>query len=466
MLRLFPYLTAATVAATSIGIVPPQRLSPVIAASRPSKKTAAPKAAVPKMTVIVPAKLPLSPHENAGIEWWYVNSHVTTESKRHLAIVGAFFRFGNGHNILNPAASQSRGHYLIYSVTDLDAKSQRSYSIADSNMVAMLKQVAPFLAAMNPSDAQAKALVAALNDGRLPSPHQQMETPATITGSPFRIAYDRDDTFETVGDSGRVFDVNLQGQPDHIKLHLTASKPVMAVGGNGETGLTKPTDMYYFSHTRCDVSGSIDTGSGEENIAKGQGWIDHQWGSSWVAQNDGWDWWGTQLTDGTDILLFRQRSLATGKTFFPLATIMDKSGHVTVTKNIQFEPDRKSLWKSPTTGIRYPLSWTITFPDQHLRLLISAAVKAQEIPILGPGSAIWEGSCTVYGLQNARWRDLSADAQADMAASLAKDPSKRAAFITSAKKKNLLVTRGINGVAYMELVGYNSAAVKANPLAK
>ena len=461
MLRIFPYLPAAFAAASLITVIPSMRAYPAAAAAVPAAKPAA----ASKTTISAPAKLPVAPHENASIEWWYVNAHVTTEKHRHLALVGAFFRFGNGHSILDPSTAQPRGHYLIYAVTDLDARTQRSYSIADANMVSMLKQIAPFLAAMNPSDAQAKALVAALNDGRLPSPHQQMETPAEIESSPFRLAYDGDDTLEAAGSTGKVFDLHLQGQPDRVTLRLTAVKPVMAVGGKGETGLTKPTDMYYFSQSRCDVTGTMDTGAGDEAVLKGQGWIDHQWGSSWVAQNDGWDWWGTQLTDGTDILFMRQRSLATGRTFFPLATIMDKSGHVTVTKNIQFEPDRKSLWKSPVTGIRYPLSWTVTFPDQHLRLRISAAVKSQEIPILGPGSAIWEGSCAVYGLQNARWRDLPADARADMAASLATDPSKRAAFSASAYKKNLLVTRGVNGVAYMELVGYNSAAVKADPLA-
>jgi predicted secreted hydrolase len=219
--------------------------------------------------------------------------------------------------------------------------------------------------------------------------------------------------------------------------------------------------MYYFSLTRCAVSGTVDTGDGPEPVVNGEGWFDHQWGSSWVAQNDGWDWWGVQLSNGTDILFFRQRSLATGKTFFPLATFMDRSGHVSVTRNIEFEPDPKSVWKSPDTGVRYPLSWTVTFPDQHLRLRIAASVKAQEIPILGPGSAIWEGSCDVYGLQNTRWRDLSAEDRSQMAAMLSKDPAKRKALSGKAYQTNMLVTRGINGVSYMELVGYNSPAVKA-----
>lgn len=403
----------------------------------------------------------VAPHDNALIEWWYVNAHVTTQKKRHLAIVGAFFRFGNGHSMLNPAAAQQRAHYLIYAVTDLDAKTQRPYSFADSNMIDTLKQLAPFMAAMNPTDAQMKALVASLNEGRLPAPHQQLPSPVIVEGEPFHLAYGDDNSLTETGETGTTFDINLSGGKDKVALELTAKRPPMAVGGKGETGLAKPTDMYYFSLTRCAVSGTVDTGGGPEPVVNGEGWFDHQWGSSWVAQNDGWDWWGVQLSNGTDILFFRQRSLATGKTFFPLATFMDRSGHVSVTRNVEFEPDPKSVWKSPDTGVRYPLSWTVTFPDQHLRLRIAASVKAQEIPILGPGSAIWEGSCDVYGLQNTRWRDLSAEDRSQMAAMLSKDPARRKTLSDRAYQTNMLVTRGINGVSYMELVGYNSPAVKA-----
>jgi predicted secreted hydrolase len=411
-----------------------------------------------------PSRLIVTPHEGAHIEWWYVNAHVTTEHKRHLAVVGAFFRLGNGHAILNPAAPQQRSHYLIYAVTDLDARKQRAYSFADSNMIDVLKQIAPFMAALNPSDAQMRKLVASLNDGRLPEPHRQLAVPARVDAEPFKLAYGDENSLADSGVDGATFDLDLGGGTDKVNLRLTGTKPPMPVGGKGETGLAKPTDMYYFSLTRCAVSGTVDTGAGPEQVVKGEGWFDHQWGSSWVAQNDGWDWWGAQLSDGSDVLFFRQRSLATGNTFFPMATFMDKSGHVTVTRNIQFQPDPRSLWKSPATGVRYPLSWIVTFPDQHLRLQIAATVKSQEIPILGPGSAIWEGCCSVYGLKNIRWRDMSAEDRAQMALTLSKDPVKRKVLSDTAYKQNMLVTRGVNGIAYMELVGYNSPAVKAHPL--
>ena len=382
-----------------------------------------------------PGAFGVAAHSNVTIEWWYVNAHVTTEKGRHLAVMGSFFQFGNGASLLNPFQAAPRAHYLIYEVTDLDKKIQRPYSLADKNMVALLQQITPLLAAANPTDRGARALLASLRQGKLPSPHQELSGKAGVVSTPFRIAYGADDTLASDNAANTTFTLNLNaGGPDKIHLTLASRKPPMAVGGKGETGLSKPTDMYYYSLTRCAVAGTVDTGAGPERITHGQGWFDHQWGNSWVAQNDGWDWWGVQLDDGTDILFFRQRNLATGKIFFPLATFMDKQGHQTVTKNIIFTPDPASLWKSLKTGVTYPLGWTVTFPDKGLQLHVTAAVQSQEMPILGPGGGIWEGSCRVTGSQG---------------------PVLNPGEVSDGP------VRLVRGVAYMELVGYNSPAVKA-----
>ena len=385
---------------------------------------------------------------NVNIEWWYVNAHVTTEKGRHLALIGSFFRFGNGRGLIDPTAAQPRAHYLIYAVTDLDTKTQRPYSLADANMVGLLQQVAPLLAATSPNDKGAQALLASLKTGKLPAPSQQISGPASVVSSPFRIAYGADNTLAATDDTNASFVLRLDGGQDKVRLTLASQKRAMAVGGKGETGLTKPTDMYYYSLTRCAVGGTIDTGAGPEKITGGQGWFDHQWGNSWVAQNDGWDWWGTQLDDGTDILFFRQRNLSTGRTFFPLATFMDKDGHQTVTKKIVFTPDKRSLWKSAKTNVAYPLGWTVTFPEKGLQLHITTQVKDQEMPILGPGSGIWEGACDVtahYFPSHNMYAVRTGGRPGDIDA-------------TKAIKKYLRPTQG---VAYMELVGYNSPAVKA-----
>ncbi len=397
----------------------------------PAPRAACAAASHPSALPAKSAAFGVAAHGNVSIEWWYVNAHVATKTGHRYALIGSFFQFGNGRSPFDPAAAAPRAHYLIYAVTDLDNKTQRSYSLGDGAMVAYLKQIAPFLVVQNPHDTGAHALLAALNAGRLPVPHQQFPGKAVVAARPFRLAYGVN-TLAADNAANTAFTLDL-GANERDKVHLTlhSQKPPMAVGGKGETGLRRSNDMYYFSLTRCAVGGTLDTGHGPEAIAGGDGWFDHQWGNSWVASNDGWDWWGVQLANGTDILCFRQRDLKTGKVFFPLATFMDKDGHQTVTKNIVFAPDKSAVWKSPRTGVSYPLAWRVSFPDHNLSLRITTPVKSQEMPILGPGSGIWEGTCDVAatplrGLHHGR------------------NPLPR-----------------VNGTAYMELVGYGSPAVKA-----
>ena len=379
-------------------------------------------------------------HANVNIEWWYVNAHVTTKSSHHYALIGSFFRFGDGTSPFDGVSPAPRAHYLIYAVTDLDNKTQRSYSLVDQIMVNYVKQIAPLLAAAR-TDKQAREFVSALNAGLLPSPHQLIAGVPKIVNSPFRLAYGTDNSLTADNPANTAYTLHLDGGTDKITLHLASQKPAMAVGGSGETGLKKKNDMFYFSLTRCTVAGQIDTGAGPDIIQSGAAWFDHQWGNSWVASDDGWDWWGIQLSDGTDILCFRQRDLATGKVFFPLATFMDGKGKQAVTKNIIFSPDPHSLWTSPTTGVRYPLRWRLTFPALNRSLLITTPVPAQEMPVFGPGGSIWEGSC---------------DVQASPTALIEMGPSLK----PMSKEKEAEYFKPVPGTAYMELVGYNSPAVK------
>ena len=375
----------------------------------------------------VDMRLPDSPHADALMEWWYANAHITTNAGKHLAVVCAFFKIGTeGAPPMMGMPAMRPGHYLIYAVTDLGTGTQRAYSFADAPMVGGLKTLLMFTGGRDP---QSASLLNILLKGKLPEPHQFIRGPVGIADSPLLVHYGDAGSFAAI-DGVNSYRLRLGGK-DTIDFTFKSEKPVMKVGGKGETGLVKPTDMYYYSLTRCDVTGNVNGAA----VKTGQGWIDHQWGASWTTQKAGWDWWGAQLDDGTDILFFQQRNLTTGKTFFPLATFMDKDGVQTVTRNIVFRPVPGASWRSPRTKSKYPLAWDVSFPDQNLNLRITADVKAQEMPVLTPGGDIWEGSCSVIGLSSMGTR---------------MNPGESGMPIHS---------RGyiVKGTAYMELVGYSRA---------
>jgi predicted secreted hydrolase len=364
-----------------------------------------------------PSAFLVHPHDNAPLEWWYLNAHLQTSSGHRFAVIGSFFRFGSG-------AEDNHTYYLLYAVTDIDSKKHFSYSLGDRKTLDLMQQEATLELENSPKSAIAKPLMTVLSHAAFPPPTKTIPGDCRVSYAPFVAEYGSLSHLRAVPGTPNTYALRLNAGPGTAKMTLRFSgvRAPMLVNGDGNTGLQVHTDMKYISLTRCTVVGEVDTGSGPEPVT-GQGWFDHQWGSSWTGNSVGWDWWGTQLADGTDILFFQQLNLKTGVPFFPCATFEDASGRQETTHHIEFHADPNSIWTSPTTKIAYPLHWTITFPDQDVSLDVSSDVDDQEMPALVSGGAIWEGTCTV-------------------AATVA--------------------AKSVPGVAYMELVGYNSPAVRAS----
>lgn len=367
----------------------------------------------------------VSPHEDTTIEWWYLNAHVTTVSGRHLAVIGSFFRFGNENGSLAVDSTEKvpQSHYLIYAITDEDTGAHYSAATADHNTLDMLKQALMARVMMAPGDKAAHDLLKLVASGQLPPPTTLFPGSADLAACPFHVDYGSD---RLRAEEGKRFTYALDlGKGEyHVHLVFAGERPVMRVGGDGNTGLDRPDDMKYLSLTRCAVTGQIAMGGGHSQaVTAGQGWFDHQWGFTWTTQRAGWDWWGVQLSDGRDILFFRQRNLSTGKPFFPLATVEDQNGKLTVTKNITFTSLPDSDWTSPRSGNTYPLNWKVEMPDIGLTMTIIPVAKDQEMAVLASGGAIWEGSVRV----------LATDSSGAM----------------------------IPGTGYQELVGYGERAMAA-----
>ncbi|ARI79082.1 hypothetical protein HM131_02230 [Halobacillus mangrovi] len=142
------------------------------------------------------------------------------------------------------------------------------------------------------------------------------------------------------------------------------------------------------------MEGQIQTDKGIENV-KGQGWFDHQWGRDYgLIRGAGWNWFGLQLEDGRELLLNEMRT-SEGSTFSPMANLIEKDGSIRFTRDISFEP--LSFWRSLRTNARYPIEWRIKIPYFSMDIHVKALFPTQEMDVIGPMRAIWEGACTLYG---------------------------------------------------------------------
>ena len=94
----------------------------------------------------------------------------------------------------------------------------------------------------------------------------------------------------------------------------TVNLQLQAVGElvkNGENGYSKKSDLdqasYYYSQPHIKVTGSI-TEHGDTFELEGDGWLDREWSSQPLAQNQtGWDWFSLHLSEGSKLMVYRLR---------------------------------------------------------------------------------------------------------------------------------------------------------------
>ena len=175
-------------------------------------------------------------------------------------------------------------------------------------------------------------------------------------------------------------------------LNLVPSAPPML---NGRAGFsTKAADprhaSYYYSRPQLKVDGSV-TLAGQTQPVSGQAWLDHEWSSEVLAPGaQGWDWIGINLADGSALMAFRLRG-AGDSALWSAATFrqVDGSTRTFPSEAVAFEPLRQ--WRSPRTGIAYPVEWRVRLESRIFRLQV--LMDDQELDSRrSTGAIYWEGA--------------------------------------------------------------------------
>src|SRR5205085_10228921 len=128
----------------------------------------------------------------------------------------------------------------------------------------------------------------------------------------------------------------------------------------------------------------------------GVAWLDHEWSSEYLAEDAlGWDWLGANLDDGSALMAFRMRGKS-GNVLWAAATWRDPQGRVTAypAEAIAFAPRR--AWKSPRTGISYPVAMEVRIGDRAW--LLEPLLDDQELDArTSTGTIYWEGAVRLSG---------------------------------------------------------------------
>lgn len=181
-----------------------------------------------------------------------------------------------------------------------------------------------------------------------------------------------------------------------LSLELTARKPVVLQGDEGYSpkSAAPGNASHYYSQPRLDAAGSVVV-AGERRAVRGGAWLDREWGTSALGREQvGWDWFALQLEDGRELTFYRLRTTAGATDGHSRGLLVKGSGAATPLPADAVDMTPLRWWRSPVTGLRYPLDWRVTVPSLGLDLELRARVDAQEWT---GDLRYWEGQVAVKG---------------------------------------------------------------------
>jgi len=183
-----------------------------------------------------------------------------------------------------------------------------------------------------------------------------------------------------------------------FSLHLTLSptQPPLLNGNSGVSrkGPAQQAASYYYSLPHMTVAGRI-IRNGRADSVDGDAWFDHEWSSEYLdSEAVGWDWIGLNMNDGGALMAFRIRG-PHGEPRWAGGTLRGADGTVRILQpdDVAFAPTRN--WRSPRTGIAYPVQWRVRAGSRELDL--EPLLDDQENDTrLSTGAIYWEGAVRAF----------------------------------------------------------------------
>jgi predicted secreted hydrolase len=293
-------------------------------------------------------------HPEYRTEWWYYTGHLRTASGKRYGFEVTFFRAG----VTPPGPKETKWDVqqlmpAHFAITDVDAKQFRYYE--------KLNRASPFTA-----DA-AEGHLDVFNEG-------------------WRATTNPDGSWKLIAAEGK----------DRVELTLRTRKAPALHGTNGVSVKARGEGYasHYYSMTRLEVTGSV---NGER--CTGQAWMDHEFGSAVLRENQqGWDWFSIQLDNDSEIMLYIIRRTDGTPDATSSGSLITSEGQVIPIRREQMRITPLARWKSPASGATYPMGWRVELPSFGVTLKLEPLLRQQELVTKGSTNiTYWEGAVDVVG---------------------------------------------------------------------
>lgn len=298
-------------------------------------------------------------HPRFRTEWWYVTGWLEDESGAPLGFQVTFFRTRPGVAESNPSRFAPR--QLLFA----------HVAISDPRTGKLVRDERSARAGFGLAQASTATLDVAIDDWSLRR--------------------------SSTRDGGVQYDVAIAAEGLALQLNFLATQPPLLQGKQGfsQKSVDAQAASYYYSLPQLRASGQVSIGKHRYKV-RGTAWLDHEWSSAMLdARAQGWDWVGLNLDAGGALMAARFRDLQ-GKSFWAIGTHRPAPGATaTAFASAEVEWTELRRWRSPRTGIEYPVEWQVRVADRTL--LLRPLLDDQENDArASTGTIYWEGAVRAY----------------------------------------------------------------------
>ena len=185
--------------------------------------------------------------------------------------------------------------------------------------------------------------------------------------------------------------VTAQGADFAYDIRLDSDRPFVRQGDDGYSVKSQAGQAsYYYSQPFYEVAGILTLPEGEVAVT-GTGWLDREWSSQPLADDQsGWDWFSLHLDSGEKVMGFQLRSRSGPA--FTAATWIGADGTPTPFPDGAFAAEPLEITR--VAGRDVPTAWALSLPDRGLDVTVRALQPQAWMDTAVP---YWEGPIRITG---------------------------------------------------------------------
>jgi predicted secreted hydrolase len=307
------------------------------------------------------------PHPDFRNEWWYLTGNLEDQRGRRFGFELTFFRFALSPGRQSASNESAESNWRTRQVFIAH------FAVTDQKNEQFHVEQRASRGAMGLAGAQTAPFRVWLEDWSIME--NQKDGPASTAGEHWQLT--------------------APGEQISLHLELIAEKPPVL---NGVEGLSQKSSergnaSYYYSISRLRSEGRLQIAD-ETYEVSGLSWLDREWSSSALsADQQGWDWFALQLSDGSDLMFYSIRNRDGSQDEHSAGTWISVDGEVVHLSRDDLTLLVSNEWASPEGGI-YPAGWDIGIPQLDLEISVVPTIENQE---LFTTVRYWEGAVDVAG---------------------------------------------------------------------